>query len=251
MVKAGEFIFELFDNAGINFTNVDRMKRLIDECSMFLANSPEYRRASRMCLSIFLDALKSTFKPANADPTMMSKFKCHIQRKDIVSHESSYGINFPIAAADRILSLWCFSSGVAMQEIVAEGVRSIILASGTLAPLESFADELGVHFRHRLENTHVIHSSQIFVGIVSKGPYEQTLSSAYGRKDDRPYLQDLGNSIVNFCRIVPDGVLVFFTSYSAMTKGIEEWKRVSYNSNRQKAWEQPSGNASSARRNAL
>ena len=40
------------------------------------------------------------------------------------------------------LSYWCMVPGVCMRELQAEGVKSIVLTSGTLSPLESFAHEL-------------------------------------------------------------------------------------------------------------
>lgn len=42
----------------------------------------------------------------------------------------------------RTLSWWCFNPGIAMQEFSKMGVGSIILTSGTLSPLDSFAQEL-------------------------------------------------------------------------------------------------------------
>lgn len=43
-----------------------------------------------------------------------------------------------------MLSWWCFNPGLAMEEFAKLGVRSIILTSGTLAPLESLAIELNL-----------------------------------------------------------------------------------------------------------
>ena len=42
----------------------------------------------------------------------------------------------------RTLSYWCFSPGYAMTDLTAQGVRSIVLTSGTLSPLDSFSSEL-------------------------------------------------------------------------------------------------------------
>lgn len=42
----------------------------------------------------------------------------------------------------NVLSYWCFSPGISMQELVRQGVRSIILTSGTLSPLSSFTSEM-------------------------------------------------------------------------------------------------------------
>ncbi len=59
-----------------------------------------------------------------------------------------------------MLSYWCFSAGVAMRALAAQGPRSIVLTSGTLAPLGSFAAELGLPFPITLENPHVVPASQ-------------------------------------------------------------------------------------------
>lgn len=40
-------------------------------------------------------------------------------------------------------------------------VRSILLTSGTLSPLDSFAHELGLAFPVRLENPHVVSKEQV------------------------------------------------------------------------------------------
>lgn len=44
--------------------------------------------------------------------------------------------------ASRTLSWWCFNPGIAMQEFSRLEVGSIILTSGTLSPMDSFAQEL-------------------------------------------------------------------------------------------------------------
>ena len=49
--------------------------------------------------------------------------------------------------AVRTISYWCFSSGHAMADLVRQGVRSIILTSGTLSPLNSFSSELQMYVK--------------------------------------------------------------------------------------------------------
>ena len=60
------------------------------------------------------------------------------------------------------LSYWCFQPGMAMRALLATGVRSVLLTSGTLSPLASFAAELQVPFRVQLENPHVIAREQVW-----------------------------------------------------------------------------------------
>jgi regulator of telomere elongation helicase 1 len=56
------------------------------------------------------------------------------------------------------------------------------------------------------------------------GPSGQALNSSYRTRETIQYKQELGTAIVNFARIVPDGLLVFFPSYSMMDKCVEFWK---------------------------
>uniref|UniRef100_A0A4W3IW81 Regulator of telomere elongation helicase 1 n=1 Tax=Callorhinchus milii TaxID=7868 RepID=A0A4W3IW81_CALMI len=123
-----------------------------------------------------------------------------------------------------ILSYWCFCPGYSMAELMRQGVRSIILTSGTLSPLSSFTLEMQIPFPVSLENPHVIDKHQIWIGIVPKGPDGALLSSAYDKRFTPEYISSLGQTIVNIGRVVPDGLLVFFPSYPVMDKNLEFWK---------------------------
>ncbi|KAL1532620.1 DNA helicase [Salvia divinorum] len=52
-------------------------------------------------------------------------------------------------------SLWCLIPAVVFKGIV-ESAQSVILTSGTLAPLNTFSSELGIDFGSRLEARHII-----------------------------------------------------------------------------------------------
>ena len=104
------------------------------------------------------------------------------------------------------------------------GVRSLLLTSGTLSPLTSFAVELGTPFAQRLENPHVIKPSQIMVGVFPRGPAGTELTSTFRSRELPAYQADLGNALVNFARSVPQGVLVFFPSYSALVAAQKAWE---------------------------
>jgi regulator of telomere elongation helicase 1 len=124
----------------------------------------------------------------------------------------------------KTLSYWCFSPGAVMSELADLGVRSIVLASGTLSPLDSYAAELAVPFAVRLENAHVIAPDQVFAAVLARGATGRALNSSFEHRDSPEYLAELGLTIANISRIVPDGLLVFFPSYSMMNKATEFWQ---------------------------
>lgn len=66
-----------------------------------------------------------------------------------------------------------------MNMLMDQGIRSLILTSGTLAPLNPLISELQLRVNVRLENPHVISGSQICVKIVPKGPDGKNLNCNY------------------------------------------------------------------------
>uniref|UniRef100_A0A665WG27 Regulator of telomere elongation helicase 1 n=1 Tax=Echeneis naucrates TaxID=173247 RepID=A0A665WG27_ECHNA len=120
----------------------------------------------------------------------------------------------------NVLSYWCFSPGFSMQDLVNQGVRCIILTSGTLSPLTSFTSEMRIKFPVCLENSHVIERDQIFVSIIDQGPDGVGLSSAF----DRRFVPENMASLANLSRVVPYGLLVFFPSFSVMEKTLDFWR---------------------------
>ncbi|CAB1117515.1 unnamed protein product [Ectocarpus sp. CCAP 1310/34] len=119
-----------------------------------------------------------------------------------------------------------------MQDLKALGVRSIIVTSGTLSPLSSFGNELRLPFEVQVENPHVIGPEQAWIGTLGRGPTSVTLNSSYANRDNDSYKDELGATLANLCRIVPGGVLVFFSTYRTMNDCVHRWKHFSNG----KAW---------------
>lgn len=128
-------------------------------------------------------------------------------------------------AATRKLSYWCMSPGVALTSLAALGPRALLLTSGTLAPLASFAAEFHLPFPHVLQNPHVIAPHQLLATVIPTGPTGHRLTSAYTQRHDPAYRQDLALALLRVAAASPDGLLVFFPSYSVMTDLCAHWQR--------------------------
>jgi len=100
----------------------------------------------------------------------------------------------------------------------------MILTSGTLSPLSTFASEMMVPFAVQLENPHIIQAHQVWAGVVRAGPSGKELNSSFEFRDTEDYKRELGDSLVNFARITPAGMLVFFPSYSVMQSCLNFWQ---------------------------
>lgn len=94
----------------------------------------------------------------------------------------------------------------------------MILSSGTLSPMETFSSELGTCFENRLEALHIIDGEQVWVGALGVGPKGVELKGTFKELETFAFQDDVCQSILDICRIVPDGVLCFLPSYSFMDK---------------------------------
>ncbi|KAJ8723007.1 hypothetical protein PYW07_004187 [Mythimna separata] len=226
----GGYIFELLSKAEIKDHNQMAVITMIENLIQYLSTasaSPFQRKG--VGLQKIVDLLNVVFSGTTHAYKERVKmcYKVHIQIEDKKNKKTdSWGAlkTATTKTAERVLSYWCFSPGFGMKQLMEQNVRSIILTSGTLAPLKPLTSELGIPIGVQLENPHIVKSNQICVKIMSQGPDGVMLNSNYQNRDNPKYLSSLGRTILSFCRVVPDGLLVFFPSYPIMAKCQEAWQ---------------------------
>ncbi|XP_061338556.1 regulator of telomere elongation helicase 1 homolog [Gastrolobium bilobum] len=227
--KPGPYIYELLADLNITHETTSKLTKIIAEASTLLEEHNQQKSTGTICrLDNISDILDIVFREGRT--THAKYYRVNVREVEAWAANGSKG------KVSRTLGWWCFNPGIAMEEFPKFGVRSIILTSGTLSPMESFAQELKLDFPIRLENPHVITPSQIWAGVVPVGPSGRTFNSSYRTRDSPEYRQELGNAIVNFARIVPDGLLVFFPSYYLLDQCIGCWKSLN-NENSTSIWE--------------
>ncbi|KAF3324872.1 Fanconi anemia group J protein [Carex littledalei] len=122
-------------------------------------------------------------------------------------------------------SLWCLNPAVVFRGI-ANLSLSVILTSGTLSPMGSFASELGVQFETIMEAPHVIDiESQLWTSVIPWGPANCPLNASYKTADSYAFQDALGISLEEICKVVPGGALVFFPSYKLLDKLQMRWSQ--------------------------
>ncbi|XP_070237496.1 regulator of telomere elongation helicase 1 isoform X1 [Bos mutus] len=227
------YIFELFAEAQITFQTKGCILDSLDQLIQHLAGRAGLF-TNTAGLQKLVDIIQIVFSvdSAEGDPGPMvglasQSYKVHIhldaghrrtaQRSDVWNTTAA-------RKPGKVLSYWCFSPGHSMRELVRQGVRTLILTSGTLAPMASFSLEMQIPFPVCLENPHVINQHQIWVGVIPKGPDGAQLSSAFDRRFSDECLSSLGKVLSNISRVVPHGLLVFFPSYPVMEKSLEFWR---------------------------
>ena len=234
MVAGSEFLYDALKRQNITASTVGSIIDAIEQCNTLLASQANMGlRRKNFALPKISEILKTLFcyhdQPSDLNYERGRFYKVVIRQEKM---KSQYQNQIDIwnqkpgndkGSVSRTLNYWCFHAGVSMKEIMAQGVRSLILTSGTLSPLESFTSELDVPFPVTLQNPHVIGSSQIWAGIITKGPDGVELNSSYQKRSTSEYQNSLGNLLVNLSRSTPHGLLVFFPSYVLMDEMIKRW----------------------------
>lgn len=121
------------------------------------------------------------------------------------------------------LSFWCLNPAVAMSAIK-DQVHSLIVASGTLTPMESFESELGMAFKNQLQANHVIPREGVWIGGIAFGPNKVNLTANFKTAETFEFQDEIGSILWDICKAVPHGVLCFFPSYGMMNKLAQRWQ---------------------------
>ncbi|XP_075760829.1 Fanconi anemia group J protein [Pelodiscus sinensis] len=124
--------------------------------------------------------------------------------------------------AVHMLNFWCLNPAVAFSDL-SGSVRTIVLTSGTLSPMDSFSSELGVKFTIQLEANHVIHNSQVWVGTIGAGPKGRKLCATFQHTETFEFQDEVGALLLSVCQTVGQGVLCFLPSYKLLDKLKDRW----------------------------
>ncbi len=85
--------------------------------------------------------------------------------------------------------------------------------------------QLGASFPVKLEAPHVVDvRKQVWAGAIGSGADGATLQATYKQADTTAFQDSVGKSVVEVCKVVPDGVLMFLPSYSMMDRLMTRWK---------------------------
>ncbi|KAG0216106.1 Fanconi anemia group J protein [Mortierella sp. GBA30] len=123
----------------------------------------------------------------------------------------------------REFKFWCLNPGVIFRPLSTR-VRSVILTSGTLSPMDSFASELQTTFPVRLEADHVIDKSQVWTGVLPYGPTGIKVDGTFRSVSSFAFQDELGRVVEKIISTTPHGVLCFVSSYHLLDNLMTRWR---------------------------
>ncbi|RXG59350.1 putative ATP-dependent DNA helicase DDX11 [Armadillidium vulgare] len=102
---------------------------------------------------------------------------------------------------------------------VVKECRSVILAGGTMAPVDEFKQQLflsaGASPDRIVEFScdHVVPEQNVLALVVTTGPSSVPFDFTFKKRKDPQMLNELGRTLSNICNIIPGGIVIFFPSY--------------------------------------
>lgn len=234
-----EWIFNLLKTLYISREKVDRILNVLDKISLSLGGTASHQM-NRMKIASFetLSTFLRTISPPEITDDEVSEFRKEFRQKYAIvlkeeedtknkfqdDRRGKYRVATESNVKGWIMNLYCLSPSVAIKQLKNLGVKCVIITSGTLSPLDSFESEMELPFPVKLENKHVIDEKQLLVCAVSERG-DCKFDSRFNNRDNMDYVHGLCETLIEYSRIIPDGILVFFSSYPVMNKAIDEWKR--------------------------
>nr|CAB3265816.1 regulator of telomere elongation helicase 1 [Phallusia mammillata] len=248
--EPGRYIFDFFSKVNLTFDTHEILLELMDKISSYLSTLSNSFRTRGTALQKFSEIIKVAFSASSTGPgdagtptfsiysaparpsieELTRFYRVHIcedapktGKKDLWKKDKGTLKSKP----SRTISYWCFSPGYAMQDLVRNGSRNLILTSGTISPIDSFVSELHVDFPITLVNGHVIDKHQIFVASLTRGMNGVKLESTFKSRGVMEQVVELGNTVAEVAKASPGGLLVFFPSYAAMEHYVKAWRESS------------------------
>lgn len=125
---------------------------------------------------------------------------------------------------DVRLQLCCVDAALAIRPVF-QKFRTVVITSGTLSPLDMYPKMLD--FTPAVSESFTMSLARAIVKpmVVAKCSDQNPLSTRFSAREDENVARGYGRLVLQLCKNIPDGIVVFFTSYSYLEHMVEDWSR--------------------------
>lgn len=122
-----------------------------------------------------------------------------------------------------IFHFTCLDASIAIKPVF-ERFSSVIITSGTISPLDMYPKMLNFQTVVQESYTMTLARKSFLPMIVTRGSDQAAISSSFGVRNDPNVVKNYGVLLREFCKLTPDGIVVFFPSYLYMESVISQWQ---------------------------
>ncbi|CAI5760119.1 unnamed protein product [Candida verbasci] len=124
-----------------------------------------------------------------------------------------------------ILHFTCLDASIAIKPVF-ERFSSVIITSGTISPLDMYPKMLNFETVIQESYAMTLARRSFLPMIVTKGSDQVQISSRFEIRNDPSVVRNYGSLLIEFAKITPDGMVVFFPSYLYMESIISMWQNM-------------------------
>lgn len=122
-----------------------------------------------------------------------------------------------------ILHFTCLDALIAIKPVF-DRFSSVIITSGTISPLDMYPKMLNFQTVIQELYTMTLARRSFLPMIVTKGSDQVSISSRFEIRNDPSVVRNYGSLLIEFSKITPDGMVVFFPLYLYMELIISMWQ---------------------------
>ncbi|KAF2228004.1 hypothetical protein BDZ85DRAFT_10753 [Elsinoe ampelina] len=122
-----------------------------------------------------------------------------------------------------ILHFTCLDAAIAIKPVF-DRFSSVIITSGTISPLEMYPKMLGFNTVVQESYAMTLARRSFLPLVVTRGSDQGSISSSFQIRNDPSVVRNYGNLLIEFSKLTPDGMVVFFPSYLYMESIVSMWK---------------------------
>ena len=122
-----------------------------------------------------------------------------------------------------ILHFTCLDASIAIKPVF-DRFSSVIITSGTISPLDMYPKMLKFETVIQESYAMTLARRSFLPMIVTKGSDQVSISSRFEIRNDPSVVRNYGSLLIEFAKITPDGMVVFFPSYLYMESIISMWQ---------------------------
>ncbi|KAI9509380.1 DNA repair helicase [Russula earlei] len=116
----------------------------------------------------------------------------------------------------------CMDPAIAIKPVF-ERFSSVVITSGTISPLDMYPKML--QFTPAVQETYAMTLTRnaFLPLVITRGSDQVAISSRFEVRNDPAVVRNFGSILVEYSKIVPDGVVAFFPSYLYMESIVAAW----------------------------
>ncbi|TBU65866.1 DNA repair helicase [Dichomitus squalens] len=121
-----------------------------------------------------------------------------------------------------IFHLTCLDPSIAIKPVF-ERFSSVVITSGTLSPLDMYPKML--QFTPVVQETYsmTLTRNSFLPLVITRGSDQVAISSRFEVRNDPAVVRNFGSILIEYSKIVPDGIVAFFPSYLYMESIVAAW----------------------------